>query len=110
MCCDPRAPFADFLADDRLIEARLIMWQAFHQKMDGFLYWGVNVWSKKNNDAPLDLAKGAKLSWSINTGRPDWPALHGDGVLLYPLPNGPPAASGWPTCAMVSRTTSISGR
>jgi hypothetical protein len=89
VCCGPRAPFANFLADDPLLEARLIMWQAFHQKMDGFLYWGVNVWWHKNNDAPLDLGKGAKLAWSINTGGPDWPALHGDGVLLYPLPNGP---------------------
>jgi hypothetical protein len=49
----------------------------------------VNVWSKKNNDAPLDLSQGARLAWSINTGGPDWPALHGDGVLLYPLPEGP---------------------
>jgi len=89
VCCGPRAPFANFLADAPLIEARVIMWQAFHQKLDGFLYWGVNVWSKKSNDAPLDLRKGARLAWSINTGGPDWPALHGDGVLLYPLPDGP---------------------
>ncbi len=89
VCCGPRDPFANFLADDPLIEARLIMWQAFHQKMDGFLYWGVNVWSKKNNDAPLDPGQGARLAWSINTGGPDWPALHGDGVLLYPLADGP---------------------
>jgi hypothetical protein len=89
VCCGPREPFANFLADDPLIEARLVMWQAFHQKLDGFLYWGVNVWSKKNNDGPLDLSKGARLPWSINTGGPDWPALHGDGVLLYPLPQGP---------------------
>jgi len=89
VCCGPREPFANFLADDPLIEARLIMWQAFHQKLDGFLYWGVNVWSRPNNEAPLDLSKGAKLAWSINTGGPDWPALHGDGVLLYPLPDGP---------------------
>ncbi len=89
VCCGPRAPFANFLADDPLIEARVIMWQAFHQKLDGFLYWGVNVWSKKNNGAPLDLSRGARLAWSINTGGTDWPALHGDGVLLYPLRDGP---------------------
>lgn len=89
VCCGPRAPFANFLADDPLIEARVLMWQAFHQKLDGFLYWGVNVWARKNNDAPLDRDKGAKLAWSINTGGPDWPALHGDGVLLYPLRDGP---------------------
>ena len=39
--------------------------------------------------ADLDLSQGARLSWSINTGGANWPALHGDGVLLYPLPDGP---------------------
>jgi len=35
------------------------------------------------------MSEGAKLAWSINTGGEKWPALHGDGMLLYPLPDGP---------------------
>ncbi len=89
VCCGPRAPFANFLADDPLIEARLIWWQAFHQKMDGFLYWGVNIWGRPHNDQPIDLGEGARLTWSITTGGDRWEALHGDGALLYPLPDGP---------------------
>jgi hypothetical protein len=89
VCCGPRHPYVNFLADDPLVEARLIWWQAFHQKMDGFLYWGLNIWGRQNNDAPIDLAEGPRLKWSITTGGERWAALHGDGVLLYPLPDGP---------------------
>ena len=89
VCCGPRAPFANFLADDPLIEARLIWWQAFEQKMDGFLYWGLNIWGRPHNDAPIDLAEGPRLKWSITTGGERWSALRGDDELLYPLPDGP---------------------
>lgn len=87
VCLGPRFPYANFLADDPLIEARVIMWQAFHQKLDGFLYWGLNVWERPRNDAPIDPSRGPKLDWSITTK--GMPFLHGDGVLLYPLPEGP---------------------
>lgn len=87
VCLGPRYPYANFLADDPLIEARVIWWQAFQQKMDGFLYWGVNIWRKQNNDRPIDLREGAKLTWSINTRGREW--LQGDGVLIYALQEGP---------------------
>jgi len=89
VCLGPRYPFANFLADDPLIEARVIAWQAYHQKVDGFLYWGLNIWSRKNNDYLIDPeADGPRLRWSITTGG-RWPALHGDGELLYAGKNGP---------------------
>lgn len=87
VCLGPRFPFANLLADDPLIEPRVLMWQAFHQKLDGFLYWGLNVWERERNTTPIDPACGAKLDWSITTI--GVPFLHGDGVLLYPLPTGP---------------------
>jgi len=87
VCLGPRFPHANFLVDDPLIEARVIIWQAFHQKLDGFLYWGLNVWERPRNDKPIDPARGPKLDWSITTN--GMPFLHGDGVLLYPLPDGP---------------------
>lgn len=91
VCLGPRYPYANFLADDPLIEARVILWQAFQQKFDGFLYWGVNVWWHKNTEKPIDPAKGPKLDWSITTN--GMPFLHGDGVLIYPLADGRPAGS-----------------
>ncbi len=88
-CCGPRHPFTNILADDPLIAARIIGWQMHHQKRDGFLFWGINVWGRARNDAPIDLSAGPRLDWSITTGGTQWAALHGDGVLLYPLPDGP---------------------
>ena len=88
-CCGPRYPFTNILADDPLIAARIIGWQMYQQKLDGFLFWGVNVWGRPHNDAPIDLRQGPRLDWSICTGGTQWAALQGDGILLYPLPDGP---------------------
>jgi len=88
ICLGPRYPYANWLADFPLIESRVIWWQAFHQKMDGFLYWGVNIWGREHNDAPLDPSRFPFLDWSITSGgQYSW--LHGDGVLLYPGREGP---------------------
>jgi hypothetical protein len=71
-----------------LIESRVIWWQAYQQKMDGFLYWGLNIWDQPGNDRPIDPAANPKLEWSITTGG-DYDWLHGDGRLLYAGPDGP---------------------
>ncbi len=88
VCMGPGFPYANWLADHPLIEGRLIWWQAMEQKMDGMLYWGVNIWSREHNDRPIDPADGPLLSWSITTGG-DHPWLHGDGILVYPGIDGP---------------------
>jgi len=91
--CGPGDPYANFLADDPLVEARVIWWQAFHQKMDGFLYWGVNIWERLGNHRPLDPARGPLLGWGVTTGKAndeEWlQRLHGDGLLVYPGVHGP---------------------
>jgi len=92
ICCGPRYPFANWLADDPLVDARVIWWQAYQQKMDGFLYWGLNIWDRTHNDYLIDPEKdGPRLKWSITTGAgDDWTAaLHGDGEMLYPGRDGP---------------------
>ncbi|HOS95935.1 MAG TPA: DUF4091 domain-containing protein, partial [Armatimonadota bacterium] len=88
VCLGPRYPYANWLADFPLVESRVIWWQAYHQKMDGFLYWGLNIWDREHNDRPIDPADGPDLEWSITTGGEyDW--LHGDGRLIYAGPDGP---------------------
>ncbi|MBI2299530.1 MAG: DUF4091 domain-containing protein, partial [Armatimonadetes bacterium] len=88
VCLGPRYPYANFLADDPLVEARVIGWQCYRQQVDGFLYWGLNIWGQPHNDKPIDLHAGPLLDWSITTGGEyDW--LHGDGRLLYAGPRGP---------------------
>jgi hypothetical protein len=92
VACGPREPYANFLADDPLVEARVLWWQAYQQKMDGFLYWGVNVWERRGNARPIDPQKGPLLEWSVTTGKPtdeEWRDLHGDGLLVYAGKDGP---------------------
>jgi hypothetical protein len=93
VACDPREPYANFLADDPLMEARVLWWQAYQQKMDGVLYWGVNIWERRGNRRPIDLARGPLLDWGVTTGKAKddlWlQELHGDGLLLYPGKDGP---------------------
>jgi len=88
ICLGPRYPYANWLVEEPLIEARVIGWQAYREKMDGFLYWGLNIWSRKNNDRVVDPKRGPFLDFSITTGY-EYDDLNGDGVLLYPGPDGP---------------------
>jgi hypothetical protein len=88
VCCVPVYPYANWMANFPLIESRVISWQAFHQKMDGLLYWGLNIWDREHNDRPLDPASGPLLDWSITSASFTGP-LHGDGRLLYAGKDGP---------------------
>ncbi len=88
VCMGPRYPYANWLADDPLIEARVLGWQAFQQKLDGLLYWGLNIWDLPHNDRPIDPRGGPLLDWSITTGGVH-DRLHGDGRLLYAGVDGP---------------------
>lgn len=89
VCMGPRYPYANWLADDPLVEARVIWWQAYQQKMDGLLYWGLNIWARRNNDYLIDPEQdGPRLRWSITTGGA-YDFLHGDGELLYAGKEGP---------------------
>src|SRR5207244_1949052 len=85
--------YANFLADDPLIEARVLWWQAWQQKMDGMLYWGADIWERRGNKRPIDLSRGPLLDWGVTTGKSSdelWlQELHGDGLLLYPGKDGP---------------------
>jgi hypothetical protein len=89
----PRENYATFLADDPLIHARVLMWQAWQQKMDGFLYWGMNIWDRRGNRRPINLAHGPLLDWGVTTGKETderyLRELNGDGQLVYPIPDGP---------------------
>ncbi len=86
---DPSPPYPNWRLDSPLLEARTLWWQVFQQQMDGFLYWGVNIWDREHNDRVIrPETDGPFLDFSITTGGSnDW--LHGDGVLLYPGANGP---------------------
>lgn len=87
ICCGPGHPYANWMLEFPLIEARLIWWQAFQNDVEGFLYWGLNIWERKNNEKPISSAAGPRLEWSLTSG---WQGeFHGDGVLILPGEDGP---------------------
>lgn len=91
ICMGPNYPYANWLIENPLIEGRVIWWQAYRHGVEGFLYWGVNIWEREHNDRPIPADAGPRISWSVTTGG-DYPSLNGDGVLLYPGESGPLAS------------------
>jgi hypothetical protein len=92
ICCGPRYPYSNWMIDDLLIEARGIWWQMYQQKIDGFLYWGFNVWHKSSHKNPIDPQTGPLIKWDIeNNGSKwlNWLPTYGDGDLIYPGKDGP---------------------
>lgn len=87
----PYPPFPNWRLDNRLMEARTIFWQVYHQKFDAFLYWALNLWQTPPQTKLIDPAAGALLDWSITTepGGKDLGWLHGDGRMLYAGKDGP---------------------
>ncbi len=84
ICMGPGYPYANWLFEHPLVEARVIWWQAWMQGVDGFLYWGLNIWDRPRNDVPIPDDADVRLPWSVTPFEP----LHGDGVLVYPGPRG----------------------
>jgi hypothetical protein len=90
ICCNPGFPYANFmLGQNPAIESRILWWQLYREKIAGLLYWGVAVWPRPGNKQPIDPAQGPLVGWNVTTQIPEWSALHGDGLLIYPGINGP---------------------
>ena len=87
ICCGPIQPYANIMCRFPLIESRLIFWQCFREKYDGLLYWGVNIWDRKDN-VPIDPNAGPFLDWSIESYIGG--CIYGDGRLLYAGIDGQP--------------------
>lgn len=88
-CISSAYPMANCEATNWLIEPRIMGWQFFHEKMDGFLYWGLNIgWGDGPNTAIRPDHEAPLLAWSIAAGAA-YPGIYGDGRLLYAGVEGP---------------------
>jgi hypothetical protein len=77
-CCGPGYPYMNFVSlEHPFIEGRLIAWQTHLYRADGFLFWVVNFWNRKN--ALLDESD-TYLEWDSSISN----RQNGDGVLMYP--------------------------
>lgn len=88
ICMGPNYPYANWLLENPLIESRVIWWQAWQNKIEGFLYWGLNVWRLNHNETIIPDRTGPRVDWSVTAGG-QHPSLNGDGIMLYPGENGP---------------------
>jgi len=80
ICCGPPRPYASFATLDRpLIESRLLFWQIWQIKADGFLYWTTEF---AYGDFSYDAATSQCRFSEPNRYPP------GDGALIYRLPDG----------------------
>jgi RNA polymerase sigma factor (sigma-70 family) len=85
VCKNTTPPWANFFLDQSGATHRVLFWQTFARRADGFLFWGVNFWpgfeARTMKPPPADK-KWPKVPWN-DAG---W---NGDGYFLYPGPNGP---------------------
>ena len=70
--------------DDYLIRSRLIPWQTFKVRSDGFLIWAVNRWA--GNDKTLLATEIRSTTWKPQLDG-DWP--NSSAMYVYPGVDGP---------------------
>lgn len=88
----PYHPMPNWRIENELIETRVLLSaMAYHERFDGFLYWGVNQYNKGNWETPKLIGRNAsqRLDMSITTPTDEYKWLHGDGLLIYPGTSGP---------------------
>lgn len=88
----PYHPMPNWRIENPFLDSRVLLSaMAYHQRFDGFLYWGLNQYNKIGWKYPNTLAKNTnlKLNLSITTPTDEYKWLHGDGILLYPGEDGP---------------------
>ncbi|MBD1422027.1 DUF4091 domain-containing protein [Sphingobacterium chuzhouense] len=88
----PYHPMPNWRIENPLLDTRVLLSaMAYHERFDGFLYWGVNQYNKIGWSYPKVIARNAdlKLNLSITTPTDEYKWLHGDGILLYPGVDGP---------------------
>jgi len=83
VCCGPTAPHANLFVDYPGIDHRILGWLTFSRGIQGFLYWGVDVWT--GNAGPVGQYDEVNYAyWNPNS----FSTINGDGYLLYPAADG----------------------
>ena len=105
VCCGPRHPYANWFIDYPAIEPRILFWMTYKYHVTGFLYYALNMWSTNcsnreggwhvphaDPDIRKKIEQGARwpdIPWNTFT----YSRYNGDGLLIYPGPNGVPYTS-----------------
>jgi len=90
VCCGPGKPFANLMIEWPAVDHRVLLWQNWKYRVDGFLYWGLNVWrDNMKGESRWPEAKWNPATWRNDEGK----AHNGDGQLIYPGPDRTPLSS-----------------
>lgn len=82
-CCGPGTPYANFASIEfPFMDARILPWMAFQHRVDGFLFWHVNLWS---GSFRLDES----TCYQADFKPVECAGAVGDGQFTYPGVNGP---------------------
>ncbi len=80
-------PFPNYFTNYPASDPRLIEWMHYKYECTYSLYWAVNNWNK--NFKPQGQPRWPDVTWNSNT----YATFNGDGLLVYPWPDGSFAAS-----------------
>jgi hypothetical protein len=81
VCCGPGSPYANLHLTMDAADHRVLPWQMYRNRIEGFLYWSTTYWNPAHLKSPwLDMVTVPDINKSLS----------GDGSLLYPgkLPSG----------------------
>lgn len=86
VCIYPSVPPNLFIEYD-LLDARIFPWIGYRTGSKGFEYWDLFQWGNNvGNTDWLTRGDGTRTAWKLDNP-------HGDGLLMYPGPNGVPLSS-----------------
>lgn len=83
-CIDPIYPYPSNHIDDFLLSGRVLKWMQKDYRIDAFLMWAVNAYSKNNDDGITDLMPinpyndPRRVVIGVN-------GANGDGFMFYPM-------------------------
>jgi len=83
ICISPPHPYANWFVEYPALEARLIWWMTYQQRVPGFLYYLTNL--RHSQSGLMRLDGHNKTNWNPAS----WRTANGDGCFLYSGPDGP---------------------
>lgn len=88
VACTPPHPFANYFIEYPALDQRVLGWQTWQEQCTGFLYYATNLW-RPNWDGTDQ--RWPDVPWNPRPAK-DF-AFNGDGLLIYPHPDGSPLST-----------------
>jgi len=83
ICISPPHPYANWFIEYPALEARLLWWMTYQQRVPGFLYYLTNL--RHGQTELMRLDGHNKTNWNPAS----WRTANGDGCFIYSGPDGP---------------------